>query len=54
MVKMVKANVEILNKLIEQYQSRALWQEADGNEVAAAYLRGMFDALIGVRNGDFS
>ena len=50
----VKARLEILDNLIDQYEERVEWQRADGNVVATQYYRGMVDALRRVRDGDFS
>lgn len=36
----VKSRVEVLNKLIEQFEDRALWAEADGNTSLASYYNG--------------
>ena len=49
----VKSQVEVLNKLIEQFEDRALWAEADGNISVAQYNKGLAEGLRRVRNGDF-
>ena len=49
----VKSQIEILNKLIEQFEDRARWAEADGNESVAQYNNGLAEGLRRVRNGDF-
>lgn len=49
----VKCQVEILDKVIEQYEDRALWAEADGNISVAQYNRGLAAGLRTVRNGYF-
>ena len=54
MAKTVKSQVEILNKLIEQFEDRARWAEGTGNISVAQYNRGLADGLRRVRNGDFS
>lgn len=54
MAKTVKSQVEILNKLIDQFEDRERWAEADGNMFVAQYNRGLAEGLRRVRNGDFS
>ena len=54
MAKFVKANIEILNKLIDQFDTREAFLRADGNESAAQYNAGIAEGLRRVRNGDFS
>ena len=54
MSKFVKVNVEVLNKLIEQFDDRESWLLADGNEVAAQSNAGLAEFARRVRNGDFS
>ena len=49
----VKSQVEILNKLIEQFEDRARGAEADGNVSVAQYNEGLAEGLRRVRNGDF-
>lgn len=49
----VKSQVEVLNKLIEQFEDRALWAESDENISVAQYNRGLAEGLRRVRNGDF-
>ena len=54
MQKTVKSQVEVLNKLIEQFEDRARWAEADGNISVAQYNNGLAEGLRRVRNGDLS
>ena len=54
MAKTVKSQVEILNKLIEQFEDRARWAKADVNIFVAQYNKGLAEGLRRVRNGDFS
>jgi hypothetical protein len=54
MVKTVKSQVEILNKLIDQFEDRARWAEADGDISVAQYNNGLAEGLRRVLNGDFS
>ncbi len=54
MAKFVRANVELLNKLIEQFDEREAWLLAEGNEFAAQYNAGLAEFARRVRNGDFS
>ncbi len=49
----VKSQVEVLNKLIEQFEDRARWAEADGNISVEQYNNGLAEGLRRVRNGDF-
>ena len=49
----VKSRVEVLNKLIEQFENRARWAEADGNVTLASFYIGLAEGLRRVRNGDF-
>jgi len=49
----VKSQVEVLNKLIKQFEDRARWAEADGNISVAQYNNGLAEGLRRVRNGDF-
>ena len=49
----VKCQIEVLNKLIEQFEDHARWAEADGNVSVAQYNRGLAEGLRRVRNGDF-
>ena len=49
----VKSQVEILNKLIEQFEDRARWAESDGNIFVEQYNNGLAEGLRRVRNGDF-
>ena len=53
MAKTVKSQVEVLNKLIDQFEDRARWAEADGNIFVAQYNNGLAEGLRRVRNGDF-
>ena len=49
----VKSQVEVLNTLIEQFEDRARWAEADGIVTIASYYIGLAEGLRRVRNGDF-
>jgi len=54
MKKTVKSQVEVLNNLIEQFEYRARWAEAEGDISVASYNNGLAEGLRRVRNGDFS
>ena len=49
----VKCQIEVLNKLIEQFEDHARWAEADGNVTLASFYIGLAEGLRRVRNGDF-
>ena len=49
----VKCQVEVLNKLIENFKDHSLFEYAEGNVSLASYYSGIAEGLRRVRDGDF-